>query len=162
MIYEFQTLDDETFVLNTLNLTWGRASTILAAPSVLAAEQKLARFEFKEQGTLVPMGGGRYSLDGRTPNTKGAGAGLSTVGIMAVPFDTYLVLYLLPNVKIKEGSFKNGFPEAIQEYIKAEIRQPDEQKAASPISLPSDNEKLVLETPAAEALAETKAVDDSQ
>jgi len=129
MIYQFKTLDDSLFILNTKEATWGIASSILAAPSVIAAaESKLANYVFAEQGTLVPMGGGRYSLDGRTPQTKGKGAGLSTIGILSVPFDTDLFLYLLPNAPVKEDSFQSGFPEEMQKYVKHEVRQPEQAK----------------------------------
>lgn len=127
MKYQFRTASDDTlFVLDTMQATWGIASSILSAPSVIAAaESQLANFQYSESGTLVPMGGGRYSLDGRTPKTEGKGAGLSTVGLMAVPFDHDLYLYLLPNVAVKEDSFKADFPEDMQKYIKYEVRQPE-------------------------------------
>lgn len=129
MVYQFRTEDDALFVINTMAATWGRASTILSAPSVTAAaESQLANYQYLEEGTLVPMGGGRYSLDGRTPKTEGPGAGLSTVGLMAVPFDHDLYLYLLPNVPVKEDSFKSDFPEEMQKFIKYEVRQPEQAK----------------------------------
>jgi hypothetical protein len=122
--------DDSLFAINTMDMKWGRASSIMAAPTLAAAEKALASFVFAEDGVLVPMGAGRYSLDGRTPDTKGPGAGLSTVQIMAVPFDTYLVLYLLPNVEVKEDSFLSNFPEEFRKHIKHEVRNPEKPKQA--------------------------------
>lgn len=129
MIYQFKCAsDDSLFAINTMDLKWGRASSILAAPSVGAAANNVTSFVFVEEGALVPMGAGRYSLDGRTPDTKGEGAGLSTIQLMAVPFDTYLVLYLLPNVEVKEDSFISNFPEEFRKHIKHEVRNPEKPK----------------------------------
>jgi hypothetical protein len=135
MVYQFRTAsDDQLFVFNTVDMTWGRASSIVSAPSLGAVENRLANFEFLESGTLVPMGAGAYNFDGRTPETglenpkaPGPGAGLSTVGIMAVPYDTYLILFLRANVKIKDESFKSNFPEEAQKFIKHRIIQPEAQ-----------------------------------
>ena len=134
MIYQFRTAaDDALFVLNTAEMKWGRASTILAAPTVAAAENSLANYQYLEEGILVPMGGGRYSLDGRTPKTEGKGAGLSTVGLMAVPFEDKFFVYLLPNVPVKEDTFKINMPEEAQKFIKCEVRQPEQaQKPGAP------------------------------
>ena len=128
MIYQFRTNDDELFVINTMDLVWGRASNLLAAPSVAAVENRLAQFNFIEQGQLIPMGAGAYSMDGRTPKTEGPGAGLCSVGIMAVPFDQYLILYLKANVPVKDNSFKSNFPEEAQKFIKHTILKPEEDK----------------------------------
>ena len=127
MVYQFKTLDDELFVFNTVDMTWGRASSIATAPSLGAVENRLANFAFHEQGILVPQGAGAYNFDGRTPKTEGPGKGLSTVGIMAVPYDTYLILFLRANVKIKDESFKSNFPEEAQKFIKHQIIQPEEK-----------------------------------
>lgn len=162
MRYTFKTLDDTLFVIDTKAATWGIASTILAAPSVIAAaESKLANYVFSEQGTLVPMGGGRYSLDGRTPKTQGKGAGLSTVGILSVPFDTDLFLYLLPNAPVKEDSFQSGFPEEMQKYVKHEVRQPEQAKEM--IAKAQAEEKAEAARIAAEALQEeTRLVTEAE
>lgn len=135
MIYQFKTTDDELFVFNTVDMTWGRASSIATSPSLGAVENHLANFAFHEQGTLVAMGAGAYNFDGRTPKTgledpskPGPGAGLSTVGIMAVPYDQSLVLFLRANVKIKDESFKSNFPEEAQKFIKHKIIQPEEKQ----------------------------------
>jgi hypothetical protein len=128
MIYQFRCeSDNELFVINTVEMTWGRASTLVAAPSITAVEARLANFQFHEQGTLIAMGAGAYNMDGRTPETKGPGAGLSTVGILTVPYDNYLVLFLRANVKIKGESFKSNFPEDMQKHVKHKIIQPETQ-----------------------------------
>ena len=108
MIYHFQTLDDSLWVIDTANMQWGRASSILSAPSITAAEKNLAKFELADSGTLVPMGAGVYNMNGRTPKTTGPGAGLSSVGIMCIPFEDTLVVYLRANVKIKDESFRSN------------------------------------------------------
>ncbi len=127
MRYQFNTTDDELFVINTVDMTWGRASSIATAPSLGAVENRLANFAFHEQGTLVAMGAGAYNLDGRTPKTEGPGAGLSSIGILSVPYDDSLVLFLRANVKIKDESFKSNFPEFMQKGIKHRIIQPEEK-----------------------------------
>lgn len=124
MRYEFKTMDDEKFVLDTVNMSWGRASSIVSSPSVGAAENGLAQFEYLEQGDLVPMGAGHYSLDGRTPRTTGPGAGLSAVGILSVPFEDKLIMWLVPNAEVEEDSFKSGFPEEAQKFIVYHVRNP--------------------------------------
>jgi hypothetical protein len=108
MVYQFKTVDDELFVLNTETMRWGRASSLLAAPSITAAEHKLAQFVYSEEGDLIPMGGGVYNLDGRTPQTQGPGAGLSSVGLMAIPFGDTLVYWLQANVPLKKDSFTSN------------------------------------------------------
>ena len=129
MIYQFKVAsDDSLFAINTVDLKRGRASSILASPSVGAAADGVTSFVFSEEGTLVPMGAGVYSLDGRTPKTEGPGAGLSTVQLMAVPFDKHLILYLLPNVEVKEDSFISNFPEEFRKHIKHEVRNPEKPK----------------------------------
>lgn len=129
MIYQFRVeSDDSLFVFNTVDMTWGRASSIATSPSLGAVENHLANFAFHEQGTLVAMGAGAYNFDGRTPKTEGEGAGLSTVGIMAVPYDQELVLFLRANVKIKDESFKSNFPQEAQKFIRHKIIQPEEKQ----------------------------------
>lgn len=133
MIYQFKTIDDFLFVFNTVEMTWGRASSLVTAPSLGAVENHLASFVYVEgdNGILVPQGAGAYNFDGRTPKTEGPGAGLSTVGIMAVPFDQQLILFLRANVKIKDESFKSNFPEEAQKFIKHKIIQPEEKPSAA-------------------------------
>lgn len=130
MIYQFRTEDDSLFVFNTVDMTWGRASSLVTAPSIGAVENHLANFAYVEndKGTLVAMGAGAYNFDGRTPKTEGEGVGLSTVGIMAVPYDQELVLFLRANVKIKDESFKSNFPQEAQKFIRHKIIQPEEKQ----------------------------------
>ena len=109
MRYSFKTAsDDELFVIDTQNMTWSRTSNVLSAPSISAVENDIAQYQAIESGELIAMGGGAYNLDGRTPETKGPGAGLSSIGILSVPFEDTLVLYLKANVPIKEGSFTSN------------------------------------------------------
>lgn len=125
MIYHFETMDNETFVIDTATMKWGRASSILSAPSVLAAENNLAKFEFSEEGELIAMGAGTYNLDGRTPKTTGPGAGLCTVGILCVPFEDTLVVYLRANVKIKDDTFKSNPIKTVKYLIMQEKPEPE-------------------------------------
>lgn len=132
MLYQFRSSDNELFILDIANQKWGRASSILSAPSVgAAADGAVARYVYSEEGALISMGAGVFDLDGRTPKTEGAAPGLSSVGIMAVPFDQTLVLYLRPNVNVKPDSFVSGFPEDMQKHIKYQILQPNPEKLAA-------------------------------
>lgn len=137
MIYSFKTLDDELWVINTSSLKWGRASSILSAPSVTAVENEITQYEFLEGGDLVPMGAGIYNFDGRTPETKGPGAGLSSVGIIAIPFEDTLVVYLRPNVPIKADSFKSN-PIKIVKYEVLQDPQPPQIQAEEKPNEPAE------------------------
>lgn len=125
MIFQFKTLDDELFIFDTEEMVWGRASSILSAPSVSAVENRLAKFEFIEKGSLIAMGAGAYSFDGRTPKTglddpknPGPGAGLSNVGILCVPFHDKFIVYLKANIEVKQDSFDLNMPaEAKNFYV---------------------------------------------
>jgi hypothetical protein len=120
------------FVFDIVNSRWGRASSILSAPSVSAAANgAVARFVYSEEGALISMGAGVFNMDGRTPDTKGPGEGFSSLGIMAVPFDDHLVLFARPNVNVKPDSFVSGFPEDMQKHIKYQILQPNPEKLAA-------------------------------
>jgi hypothetical protein len=101
MIYHFRDLTDQLFVVDTAKMRWGKASSILATPSLSAAEKQLAHYEMSESGDLIPMGGGVYNFDGRTPKD-----GISSVGILAIPYEDHLLIYLKPNAPIKEDSFQ--------------------------------------------------------
>lgn len=130
MIYHFEVASDgATFVIDTETMRWGRASSILSAPSITAAEKNLAKFELAEEGDLIPMGAGTYNLDGRTPKSKGPGEGLSTVGIMAVPFGDTLILYLRANVKIKDDTFKSNPITTVKYMI---LQDKEGEQAAQP------------------------------
>jgi hypothetical protein len=118
MIYSFETEETkENFVINTATMRWGIASSILSAPSIVAAEHNMAKFEFSKEGELVAMGAGVYNLDGRTPKD-----GLSTVGILCIPFENTLVIYLRANAKIKDGTFKSN-PIQKTEYMIMQDKQ---------------------------------------
>lgn len=127
MIYSFEVAEtNENFVINTATLRWGIASSILSAPSIVAAEHNMAKFEFSKEGALIPMGAGTYNLDGRTPKD-----GLSTVGILCVPFEDTLVVYLRANVKIKDDTFKSN---PIKE-VKYMIMQEKPEEAAPAVEV---------------------------
>jgi len=67
MIYTFKDESGEQWQIDTEKLIWSRASSILSAPSVAAAENDMARFVPQEEGQLAPMGMGRFSFVGRRP-----------------------------------------------------------------------------------------------
>lgn len=116
MIYNFKTEeDDQQWTVDTEKLTWARASSILTTPSVKAAENKLARFVPIEEGSLAPMGGGRYALAGRKPTTGirnedgSEKQQLAQIAIACVPVtdetDSQIVLVTLiqANVALKDA-----------------------------------------------------------
>lgn len=126
MIYQFKDLSENLFVLNTATMRWGIASTILSAPSVVAAtdkENNLAQYVFSKEGDMIPQGAGGFTLNGRQPKD-----GVSSVGIMAVPFEDTLVLYLKANAPVKDGSFVS----APITQVKYKIREyrPEEKKVS--------------------------------
>lgn len=123
MIYQFKSATEELFVINTAIMRWGIASSILATPSMAAAKENLARFVFSKEGDIIPMGAGAYSLNGRTEKD-----GVHIVGILAVPFETYLILYLRPSCNVLPDSFVSGFPAEAQKFIKYQIMQPNPEK----------------------------------
>lgn len=68
MIYSFKLTDgDIQYVVDTESLTWARASSIISAPSIDAAKNNFANFVPQEEGRLIPLGSGRFALDGRKP-----------------------------------------------------------------------------------------------
>lgn len=147
MVYEFETLDDEKFVIDIESGRWGRASSILATPSIKASENAMARYIYVEEGELIPMGGGVYNLDGRVPlpdkpteeQKKAPGAGLSSVGILIVLYSETCEVYLKPNIQIKDGSFNSAFmrelsPDVRNRYLKHNILQePPKQEEEKPV-----------------------------
>lgn len=89
MIYNFRAVEfdnEEQFVIDTDPevLTWARTSSIISAPSVVAAGQNLVNFVPIEQGKLNSLGGGRYTLEGRQPFSKDGKPQLSIIVILSV------------------------------------------------------------------------------
>lgn len=124
MRYQFETEDNATFVLDMVQMKWGRVSTILAAPSVKAVEHEAFTYNLLEEGDLIPMGGGVYTMQGRTaktgledPKNPKPGAGLCAVGVLAIPYEDTLQLYLRANVMLKEDSFKSMEVKKIKYHI---------------------------------------------
>lgn len=115
MRYQFKVeSDDSTWVLDMVGMRWGRVSDILGAPSVKAAEHDTFTYNLLEEGNLIPQGGGVYSFEGRTSKT---GNGLCSVGILAIPYEDTLQLYLRANVMLKEDSFKSQEIKTIKHHI---------------------------------------------
>jgi len=110
MIYNFKTEEDgQQWVVDTEVLNWARASSIVAAPSVLAAESNLARFVPTEEGRLIPLGGGRYVLEGRQPFVPGPNgqpvpqfALFIVLTILSADKDGTCVTFLQANVPVKD------------------------------------------------------------
>ena len=90
----FFTEDDTHFEVDTVRATWSRLTSVLAttdgAPGVV------------EEGKIVPQGMGIYLMAGRNPKFDGPGGGLCTIGIMAVPVNEILNVYLRANVPVKD------------------------------------------------------------
>lgn len=121
MIYTFQTESDgQLWVLDIVKMTWGKASTIAAAVSLGAVENKLANYIFSDEGKIVSVGAGTFNMEGRKPTD-----GLTTIGILSVPYEDHLVLFLRANVRLKEDSFKSNFPEFMQKGIIHRVKQPE-------------------------------------
>ena len=84
MIYNFKT-DEGRWAIDDERLTWARVSSILATPSVIAAENNIARFVAEEEGLLAPVRGGSFILVGRKPTDKKGQPQLSMVSIVWKP-----------------------------------------------------------------------------
>lgn len=68
MVFTFKTkADSQNWSIDTENLTWSRVSSLIATPSIMAAESNIARFVPVESGELNALGGGRYTFDGKKP-----------------------------------------------------------------------------------------------
>jgi hypothetical protein len=106
MLYNFKTTDDgQQWAIDTEALTWAKASSILATPSVKAAESNIARFVAQEEGKLIPMGGGRYALQGRKPFDKDRKPQLSIfilLSILSGEDGGTAVTFMQANVDIKD------------------------------------------------------------
>lgn len=144
MLYNFKTVaDDQQWVIDTEALTWARASSILAAPTIKAAASNLAHFEAVESGPLAPFGNGVFRFVGRKEPQ------LAIIAVFWVPVtdedsQITMVNILQANVDIKDGKAQDikrykteCLPAAKPKNPAAQpIVQPaitvDEQKAAAP------------------------------
>ena len=100
MNYTFKTEDDQLWMVDVERMHWGKASSIISAPSVKAVESKLAQFVETEGGDVTPLGGGRYVLEGRQPKD-----GLCIVTILTVLSEENggtCVTFAQGNVNIKD------------------------------------------------------------
>lgn len=110
MLYNFKTeSDDQQWVIDTEALTWARASSILATPSVKAAETGLARFAAQEEGQLVPFGQGVFRFVGRQEENPDGTPNLAIIAIFWVPVtdrqssQVIMVCVIQANVNIKDA-----------------------------------------------------------
>lgn len=107
MLYNFRTTDDsQMWAVDTEALTWAKASSILATPSVKAAESNIARFVASEEGALIPMGGGRYALEGRKPVDDAGKPQLAIfilVTILSAEDGGVCVVFIQANVAIQDA-----------------------------------------------------------
>lgn len=94
MTIQFQTMDGAFFLLDTEALTWMR---VAEPPHV--NEDSLVVSNVLEEGKLNPTGYGVFALDGRVPDSPGAG--LTSVGVTPIPHETTLDIYLRGNVEIQ-------------------------------------------------------------
>ena len=145
MIYTFETQDSERFIIDLVQMRWGRCSSILSTPSLASAEGSLANYVFVEEGDLIPMGGGTYNLDGRIPlpekpteqELAAPGAGLSSVGILCVLYEDTLMVVLNANAQIKDSSFKSNAIKKVKYKLAQQMMQADK---------PEEETQVVLET----------------
>jgi hypothetical protein len=85
MKFNFKTVSDEQqWVIDTEDGTWARASSIISASSIVAAEHNAAHFVPQEEGHLIPMGGGRYAFEGRKPFDEQGKPQLAVVCILTL------------------------------------------------------------------------------
>lgn len=107
MIFNFKTVEGgEQYVIDPEAQTWAKASSIIATPSVKAAESNIARFVPIEEGRLVPLGGGRYRLHPRKPIGKDGKPQLSMIVLLTVLTEQdggTCVTFLQANVDIKDA-----------------------------------------------------------
>ena len=117
MRYQFETLDNTTWIIDTENLKWYRVSGLVSTPSILAAQNKIAQFMMAEEGELCPLGEpavmfGMVGRDARTgaptedvPAGPGWDAvmkqGLCIVSTIALGKGRRIGFYLGTNVRIK-------------------------------------------------------------
>lgn len=140
MKYQFETQEDGAiFILDMVAMRWGRVSSILAAPSVKAMENEAFTYNLLEEGDLIPMGAGVYTMQGRTVKTEGEGKGLCAVGILAVPYEDSLQLYIRANVPLKEDSFKSGDIKTIKHHI-IQANRPVPETILQPPTVPTVEE----------------------
>ena len=105
MIYNFKTEDGQQWVADTEALTWGKASSIIASPTIKAAETNIARFVATEEGKLIPLGGGRYAFEGRKPfdeSNKPQLAVFIVLTILSAESEGTCVTFFQANVPIKD------------------------------------------------------------
>ena len=106
MIFNFKTeLDSQQWVIDTEEFNWARASSLVAAPSIKAAETNLARFVPTEEGKLIPMGGGRYALEGRKPFDENKNPQLAFIVILTIlsaENEGTCVTFMQTNVAIRD------------------------------------------------------------
>lgn len=95
MLIQFQTDDDSIFLADTEQLFWMRVSEPPTFDSGSLAAIPL------EEGKLTAQGYGIYAMEGRTPNSPAPGKGLCSFGVIPIPKETTLFLYLRANTKIK-------------------------------------------------------------
>lgn len=148
MLYNFRTTEDsQQWTVDTEQLKWARASSILAAPSVKAVESHLARFVAAEEGPLIPMGGSRFAMAGRQPLDAAGKPQLAIVIIVTVLTSEdggSAVTFIQANVEIKD--FQHQEIKKFRTEVLPAIRSPqnpgrrpvvmppitaDEQKAAN-------------------------------
>jgi len=108
MLYNFKLAENgDQYVIDTENFTWALASSIIASPTIAAAEGNLANFVPKEEGKLIPMGAGTYAFEGRLPFTEDGKPSLAVVVIFSnFVFDdngqAVCVTLIQGNVALKE------------------------------------------------------------
>jgi hypothetical protein len=98
-------MDDVLFTVDFENKVWRRGST--------------KGFPDESGGELVSMSLGAFSLKGRTPKTEGPGAGLATIGILPLPINRTMFIYLRANVPVKDFTMPDPITEIRYEVVNA-------------------------------------------
>lgn len=135
MIYNFKDASEQMWVIDTESLSWSRASSIIAAPSIVAAESNVARFVPTEEGELTALGGGRYVLEGRKQFDDEGKPQLAIVIILTLlsaDNDGTCVTFLQSNVEIKDAQhqqIKNFHTQCLAPFT------PTPHGAAAPVPL---------------------------
>ena len=102
MIYNFKVVEgDAQYVIDIEALTWAHTSSLLTAPSLVAAKDNWAAFMPVEEGKLSPLGGGRFHFVGRKSPQ------LALIAVLWIPVSepdgVTMVNILQANVDIKDG-----------------------------------------------------------
>ena len=105
MTYTFRTEDGQHWALDTERGMWSKTSSLLAAPSIIAAEHGLSHLAATETGKLIPIGGGRYAFEGRQP--KDGLCLITIMTVLSIEDGGSCVTFLQANVNIMDAAHED-------------------------------------------------------